>query len=108
MPPTAAVQKLSYNGKAQMDALKLEAAEGRIGRLVFVDNSAVMAELGFDKALNVVLLGAALGVLADSNSPYSSLLSFDAMQSVIKTTVKQRFVELNLKALELGYRLQCT
>ena len=108
MPPTAAVKKLKYNGKAQMAALEHEAAEGRIGRLEFVDNSSVMDKLGFDKALNVVLLGAALGILADSGSPYASLLSFDAMQEVIKTTVKERFVDLNLKALELGYQLQCT
>jgi len=108
VPPTAAVQKLEYNGKTQLAALKREAAEGRIAQLVFVDNRAVMAALGFDKALNVVLLGAALGLLEGNNSPFSSLLSYDAMQSVIKTSVKSQFVELNLRALEMGYQLQCS
>jgi len=107
MPPTAAVKKVKYDGKEQMAALEKEAAEGRIGRLEFVDNASVMNKLGFDKALNVVLLGAALGLLADSGSEYAALLSFEAMQGVIKTTVKPQFVDLNLKALELGYQLQC-
>jgi len=106
MPPAAAVQGLKYNGKAQLAALELEAAEGRIGRLELVNNSDVMDKLGFDKALNVVLLGAALGILAESNSPYASLLSYEAMQGVIETSVKPQFVEFNLKALELGYQLQ--
>ena len=106
MPPAAAVQGLKYNGKAQLAALELEAAEGRIGRLELVNNSDVMDKLGFDKALNVVLLGAALGILAESNSPYASLLSYEAMQGVIETSVKPQFVEFNLRALELGYQLQ--
>ena len=105
VPPTAAVKKVKYDGKAQLAVLEQQAAEGRIAHLVQIESSAVIAEIGFDKALNVVLLGAALGVLKESDSPYAPLLSYKAMQNTIQATVKERFVELNLKALEMGYNI---
>lgn len=106
-PPTASLQKLHYDGKAQLAALEKEAELGRIATLVVVNNAAVMTTLGFDKALNVILLGAALAALENSefNCP---VLSYAAMQQTIEDTVKQRFVEPNLRALEIGYQQLCT
>ncbi|MCL2807041.1 MAG: 2-oxoacid:acceptor oxidoreductase family protein [Coriobacteriia bacterium] len=106
MPPTASLQRLSYDGKAQLEALEQEAVNGGISQLVCVENSTVMSSLGFDKALNVVLLGAALEVLNESGSPYASLLSHETMCDVIKALVKQRYVEPNLRALEMGRKLR--
>ena len=102
-PPTASLQKLSYDGTAQLAALQKEAAEGRIATLVLIDNDSIMAELGFDRALNVVLLGAALAVL-ESSSYEAPWLGLEAMQCAIEKTVKKQFVEPNLRALEIGWK----
>ena len=107
LPPTASLQKLNYDGSKQLAALEKERGKGLISKLVLVDNQAVMTTLGFEKALNVVLLGAALAAL--KSSKYTTpLLNYGAMQEVIKQTVKPRFVEPNLLALETGYQLSCT
>ncbi len=119
-PPTASLQRLEYDGSAQLVALAQAVNKEHIARLIPVNNDVVSAELGFDKALNVVLLGAALAALeAGSNQlgngqgekdlgrQYSgsgcTALTYAAMQDTIKNTVKQRFVETNLRALEIGY-----
>jgi len=63
---------------------------------VFLDASALAAACGGEKALNIVLIGAAIG--------YGFLpIQLEKMAGVIKNTVAPRFTEMNLKALHSGY-----
>lgn len=66
-----------------------------VERLVLVDAEAAAHELGTAKALNVVLLGAAAasGALA---------LSRDDLMQAVRARVRERFFDLNVRALELG------
>lgn len=104
-PPTASLQRLNYDGIEQIHALEQAEEEGRIARLFLVDKSEVMETLGFEKALNVVLLGATMGVLKKQGERYAEFLTYDLVQRAIEETVKPRFVGMNLQALEMGYHL---
>lgn len=106
--PAATLKHSNYDGTLQLASLEQEAESGAIGTFLAIDNEAVMAQLGFDKALNVVLLGAAIGALSLRDDYASPFLTFDAMSRTIAQTVKPQFVEPNIKALETGYRLLCT
>lgn len=64
--------------------------------LTTVDAAALASEAGSIKAVNVVLIG----VMATSTDiPYEEWIE------TIKSTVPPKFVELNVKAFELGYNL---
>lgn len=104
----ASLQRLAYDGKAQLAVLEAEQARGCIASLILVDNDAVMTKLAFEKGLNVVLLGAALASLEKGKLPYAAILSYDAMYATIQKSVAQRFITPNLRALEIGYQLLCT
>ena len=69
--------------------------EQSVGHLVLVDAEAAARELGTAKVLNVVLLGAAAG---------SGALAFsrDDLVQAIRARVKERFWELNARALDFG------
>lgn len=105
--PLASLQHISYDGSQQLAALENKSANGEIGTFFALDNDAIMQKLGFDKALNVVLLGAALGALEQNNHFASTFLSYEAMHKTITDTVKQQFIEANLQALEMGYQHIC-
>ncbi len=61
-----------------------------------VDALSLATEAGSFKAVNVVLIG----ILAkNTNIPYEEWVN------TIKTTVPEKFLEINLKAFELGYNL---
>ncbi|MBR6478892.1 MAG: 2-oxoacid:acceptor oxidoreductase family protein, partial [Clostridia bacterium] len=62
--------------------------------VVAVDALRIALEAGNAKAVNVALIG----VMAKSTD-----IPFDVWIDTIKTTVPPKFLELNLKAFELGY-----
>ena len=70
------------------------AHSGSCGRFVAVDEGAVLDQLGNRKALNTVLLASAL---ATGSIP----LTLEDLRSAIKVCVKPKFVELNLRAIDL-------
>lgn len=70
------------------------AHSGSCGRFVAVDEGAVLDQLGNRKALNTVLLASAL---ATGCIP----LTLEDLRSAIKACVKPKFVELNLRAIDL-------
>ncbi len=78
----------AYDLNAIMDYLK-----SHVERLIVVDADAASSALGSSRVLNVVLLGAAL---------HSGALSMDAdvMREAIHARLPQRFLELNLSALD--------
>ena len=62
----------------------------------FVDALALAKEAGNTKAVNVVLIG----VMAKSTD-----IPYEKWVETIKTTVPEKFLDVNLKAFELGYSL---
>jgi len=92
-PVTASLSSKVYDGQDMLDYL-----EKKVKRLVIVDGQQIMEELGSAKVLNVVLLGAAIGC-------HEVDISIEEIRQAIKEKVPDRFYELNLRALEAGYRL---
>ena len=79
----------------------LDFMKENFARVCAFDAEALAKEAGTTKAVNVVLLGALIGL---GEVPVSK----EMMEETIRGNVKSRFVEANLKALELGFsRAEC-
>jgi indolepyruvate ferredoxin oxidoreductase beta subunit len=94
-PVSAALEGRTYDGRAELDYLIGCKANGRISQLVLVDGDVACAKLGSSKALNVVLLGAALA-LGIVN------ISDQSLEEALSALVKPNFIELNKQALQEG------
>lgn len=95
-PITAALSTEPYLAEAtiaSLDERLNECAEAPV-RFVFVDDEAVLSQVGNRKALNTVLLAFALKT---GHLP----LSLDDLRDAVRACVKPRFVELNLAAIDL-------
>lgn len=62
------------------------------GKVVAVDSESICRELGSSKIVNTILLGAAIKEGING-------ISVKNVEDAVKTSVKEKFVELNLKAL---------
>lgn len=89
-PVTASLSKTPYRAADVLTAL-----QSQVERLVIVDDEALVAEVGNRKALNTILLAKAVQA-ADMG------ISLDDLRAAIKVCVKERFVPLNLKAIEVA------
>ena len=89
-PVTATLTQNKYDGQEALEYLKK-----RVKNLYIVDGDEICEQIGSSKVLNVVLLGVALG---------SGVLNIpiEDMKEELKKHVKPQFVEMNIKALELG------
>lgn len=89
-PVTATLNQSKYDGQAELEYLKKN-----VKNLYIVDGDEICEQIGSSKVLNVVLLGVALG---------SGVLNIplEDMKEELKKHVKPQFVEMNIKALELG------
>ena len=92
-PVTATLSQNKYDGQKELLCL-----QENVKNLYIVDGDAICEEAGSSKVLNVVLLGVALG---------SGVLDIqlEEMKEEIKKHVKPQFVEMNMKALELGAKV---
>ena len=72
----------------------LEKLESKRIKLVSVDGVSMAKETGNIKAVNVVLIG----ILASKMN-----IEYQTWIDVIKETVPSKFLDVNLKAFELGY-----
>ena len=90
MPVTAALSGSAYTG-----AELLEYLGRQVNDLILVDGEKACAEIGSPRALNMIMLGAAVR---------SGVLPFDiaAIEETMKATVKPQFIEMNSKALHYG------
>lgn len=93
VPVSAATGGPAYDLPAIMSYLR-----DRVGEksFVVVDAAAAEAELGTAKALNVVLLGAA--ARAGALGPVTA----DDLAAAVRATVSPRFLDLDLRAIQLG------
>lgn len=89
-PVTDTLSGSSYEGSKMLDYLKK-----KVVNLAIFDGEEICRQAGSAKVLNVALLGAAAasGVLD---------ISIEEMEQAVKGNVKERFLELNKKALALG------
>lgn len=89
----------TYNPSKMLAALHASGA-----RVVEVDNAALCGALGSRKALNIIMLASALRAVNDpaSASALRGVLTLDDMRAVIPSCVKERFVEMNLRAIDLA------
>lgn len=87
MPVTATLSGASYNSDEMIAYLK-----ERTAHLLVIDTEKACREIGSSKALNVLLLGAAVhsGALG---------LSEEDIKEAIQERVPERFHEMNLRAL---------
>lgn len=95
-PVTAALSENPYKGEDMLVWLRNHFAAAP-ERLVVVDDAAFLAELGNRKALNTVLLAKAV---ATGHVPFE----LDDLRAAISACVKPRFVELNLKAIDIAVK----
>ena len=88
MPVSAMIGQSSYDAAQMIDYLK-----AHVEHLTIVDADKAAADLGSAKTLNVVLLGAALrsGELG---------LSEEDLEKAVREKVPERFLALNLRALD--------
>ena len=88
IPVTSTLKTSSYNGSEMIEYLKQQ-----VKRLTVVDGASACREVGSPKALNMILLGAALagGVL-----PFTA----EEIKSVMQKRVNPRFYEINCRALD--------
>ena len=95
-PITAALSTEPYLAEATIASLRgrLNGSAEAPARFVFVDDEAVLSQVGNRKALNTVLLAFALKT---GHLP----LSLDDLRDAVRACVKPRFVELNLAAIDL-------
>ena len=91
MPPTAALAGSNYDGREMLDYLKRN-----VKHLSVVDGDAACRAVGSAKALNMVMLGAAVqsGALP---------LSVDEVEAVMRQTVKPQFHDMNSRALRYRF-----
>lgn len=86
-PVTATLSGSSYDAPQMLDYLK-----EHVENLTLIDAEAACQEIGSQKVLNMVLLGAAIrtGVLD---------FSIEEIEEIMKKTLPEKFHEMNLKAL---------
>ena len=77
----------------------LDHLKEKAGNVLVIDGEEICRQAGSPKVLNVALLGAAAksGALG---------ISLEEMAEAVRKNVKERFVELNEKALMLGSQAQ--
>lgn len=87
MPTTASLSGASYSGEEMIAYLK-----ERVDNLILVDGDAACRALGSPRALNMVLLGAAVSTGA---LPFT----VDEVDEVMRVSVREAFRDLNSRAL---------
>lgn len=89
-PVTATLSGSTYEGTEMLDYLKKN-----VENLAILDGEEICSQAGSSRVLNVALLGAAAasGVLD---------ISAEEMESAVAGNVKEKFLDMNRKALTLG------
>lgn len=96
-PVTAALSGCGYSGHAAVCGLR-QALQGSDAKLVVVDDVALVEQSGARKALNVMLLACAL---QSAQLP----ITVDDLRDAVRVCVKERFVEMNLAAIDAALEI---
>ena len=90
VPVTASLSGKSYDVKEICDYIGAQA------QAYFIDAYGIAQQCGSAKTVNIVLIGAAIGVGA---VPFS----LERMEGLLKKTLPEKILDMNLKALRMGY-----
>lgn len=93
-PVTASLSGTPYRAADVLGNLE-KSLEGTPARLIVVNEAPILAQIGTTRALNTVLLAAALGTRCLP-------LTIDDLREAIRVCVKPRFVDLNLNAIDVA------
>ena len=99
-PVTAALSKSGYRSDDIMEYLTEEAHQ-----CIAIDDAALCDAAGSKKVLNTILLACALqteAALQGKEDEGKAVLSVDDVRQAIRDIVKPRFIDLNLKAIEIA------
>lgn len=98
LPPfTVAIGKGTYPDLQRLQEL----IRGKTARLIAFDARALAKQAGNVMSLNMVLLGA---LISTGTMPVSA----DNVKEAIRTSTKKAFVDINIKAFELGFDAAAT
>lgn len=92
-PITASLAKEPYRASTVIAGLR-----DQVENLVVVDDKAIAEQVGSRKVLNTILLAKALQ--AAEGGACSLGITLDDLRAAVEACVKERFVPLNLKAIE--------
>lgn len=90
IPVTASLSEKTYDLDGICEYIKKHAD------VRFIDAYAIAQQCGSAKTVNIVLIGAAIGIGA---IPFS----LERMRALLKRTLSQKILDMNLKALQAGY-----
>lgn len=86
---------VTLNGKVKYPENIIDELSKQVKTYV-IDGTKLAIELGLDKVMNIILLGALAKALNITNLQW---------EKAIEENVKPKFLQLNLKAFELGFKL---
>ena len=96
-PVTSALSTQKYDPAAMVAELR-----EKVPGIVVVDDAALCAEVGSRKALNTVLLATAIAAGERTGAGLAGSVTVDDMRSAVAACVKERFVEMNLRAVDIA------
>ncbi len=100
-PATADLKAKPYDASAVIAELKNQGVN-----MLVVDDVALCSELGSRKALNIVMLAVTLAAVNHSglytDNELSGELGIDEMREAVKACVKPRFVDMNMRAIDIA------
>lgn len=99
---------LDFKGPQYQPALLIDEMRAKGIKMAVVDDFELCTRLGSRKALNIVMLAAALRSVDERDDCRDNALrgelGLDEMRRAIPLCVKERFVDMNLKAVDLVQR----
>lgn len=98
-PVSAALSSVPYVSADVLGGLEC-AVEAADGRFVAVDDAALVEQVGSRKSLNVMLIARAL---KECDLP----IDVDDLRRAVPLCVKERFVDMNLRAIDLAVGREC-
>lgn len=100
-PATADLAAAPYDPAAILEELKRQGVN-----LLVINDQKLCESLGSRKALNIVMLAATLAAVSPEGpyaaSSLSGQLGIDEMRQAVRECVKPRFVDMNMKAIDLA------
>jgi indolepyruvate ferredoxin oxidoreductase beta subunit len=93
-PFTVASGRAQYPDIAEM----MGTVSSKVKKLIALDARSLAREAGSELSVNMVLLGA---LMRHGNMPFGR----DVLEMVLKTRIRKAFLEINRKALDLGFRV---
>ncbi|MDO4532267.1 MAG: 2-oxoacid:acceptor oxidoreductase family protein, partial [Coriobacteriia bacterium] len=80
----------------------IEAVRAKVPDAVVVDDVSLCERIGTRKALNIALLATAVAASERTGRGLAGVVSLDEMREAIRVCVKPKFVDMNLKAVDIA------